>query len=279
MSYQNSSNYTISDNKTCELPQQFMNAQKFFLCFLYFFGKNLLSSILILSLIFCTVFFNFLYIFYKSKTLNKLTIFEKIFFGHAFVDGLTGLIDIPIYYIFYIYGYWPFSNELLKLWVSFDNGLIITTISHMMYISYARLRSIQCPNGYKNEILIKYSYSTMLIFWLVGILIWYPTAHLYGVIEFTNLINFESVYINFVFVFFTWTVPLLIIFYLSIHLFYLIVTIQKKKQHISNENKSKSDIAKEEHVKKCKKIQKLKGFRFKVKGKFIIIMGTFWIQW
>ncbi len=86
----------------------------------------------------------------------------------GFVNGLTGLCDMPFYMICDIMGYWPFGTILGSIWASYDNNINVTTSLHMLYMAYVRLRSVKSPNGYKFELLCRRPWLVMLSFWATG---------------------------------------------------------------------------------------------------------------
>jgi hypothetical protein len=55
------------------------------------------------------------------------------------------------------------------MWVAYDNMQNVVTCTLMMYASYAKLRSIQNPRGFKSEVLLKKPYKVMLIIFITGI--------------------------------------------------------------------------------------------------------------
>ena len=63
-------------------------------------------------LIVLTVVFNAWVIVCMLNNSASRTIFDSIMLGHAIVDFLTGLFDIPLYHIYYTFGYWPLGSLL-----------------------------------------------------------------------------------------------------------------------------------------------------------------------
>ena len=225
---------------------------------------------------------------------------------------MTGVIDIPFYHVHNLFGYWPFNKNLALFWASYDNNINLITSLHMLYASYARLRSIVAPNSYRNEFLMKRPYLVMLGLWIFGLIIWIPITLSYGVIDYTLEINYEPVYLYSIFNLFSWALPLIAIFFLSIYIYSLLHmrNINSKKYYL-NKNLTKNNVQitdskmvwptslimdtnlampelssqayylslpRNEYV-KIKILNYMKSFRLRAPGRFLIIMGTYWIQW
>jgi hypothetical protein len=239
-----------------------------------------------------TIIFNLLVIvlLWFKKT-SKLSVFNKVLIGHAFVDGLTGLISMPLFHISSIFGYWPLPNIIGQLWAIYDSNINITTNLHMLYMSYIRLRSIQSPKHYSNEFLIKSPVLMMLSFWVVSLLTWFIIVLVIGLNEFSLSVAFDrkTQYIQFVIYFIGWFSPLMLILIFSIQIIkYLIIKSKRtsvQRQMINNSrdlmtitNNPTIDTNKTS-INDSKKLRLEKFFRFKPQTIFLIIISTFWLQW
>jgi hypothetical protein len=239
-----------------------------------------------------TFIFNLLVIvlLWFRKT-GKLSIFNKVLIGHAFVDGLTGLIDIPLFHISSIFGYWPLPRIIAEFWAIYDSNINSTTSLHMLYMSYIRLRSIQSPRHYSNEFLIKSPALMMLSFWAVSLLTWFIIVVIIGLNEFSLSVAFDEKtrYIQFAIYFIGWFLPLMLILIFSIQIIkYLVLKSQRttnQRQMINNSrdlmtitNNPTIDTNKTS-INDSKKLRLKKVFRFKPQTIFLIIISTFWLQW
>jgi hypothetical protein len=182
----------------------------------------------------------------------------------------------------------------------------------MLYASYARLRSILDPNNYRNEFLMRRPYLVMLGLWIFGLSIWIPITLSYGVIDYTLEINYDPYYLYSVFNLFSWALPLSAIFFLSIYIYILLHLrkIYSKKYHL-NKNLTKNNVENTDSKRvwptslvvdtnlampeltshayylslprneymKIKILNYLSSFRLRAPGRFLIIMGSYWIQW
>ena len=90
---------SLLNNYTCDVPHQIYTIAEFQKCYVYFANKYKLASALEISLIIGVIFFNSLVIFCMLASSSKKTCFDKILVGYCLVDGVTGIIDIPLYYI------------------------------------------------------------------------------------------------------------------------------------------------------------------------------------
>ena len=147
------------------------NFFELFECYEYHFCQSIISSLLSILLIIGTIISNSLVIMLIKRNSLKLTIFDKILIGHSIVDGLTGLIAMPFYHIYFVFGYWPLGTIIGKLWSSFDNSINTITNVHMLYLSWSRLRSIQYPRSYNAEFLLKRPNLLMVTIWFLSFII------------------------------------------------------------------------------------------------------------
>ena len=167
---------------------------------------------------------------------------------------------IPFFHVAAIFGYWPCGTTLAVLWSIFDNTLNWTTNTHMLYMSYTRLRGIQNPKGFSNEILIQKPTYIMSGLWATGFLIFIPFVLICGMIEYTIKVDYQPFYIQSFVIILIWFSPLFLILVFSIQIMVELSKREKKRGNI---------------VKKIK----LKSFRLTSVTKFQILILTYWIQW
>ena len=258
----NSNQTSSNDLFNCTTPQYFTDLDLFGHCYAYFFLAQTFSSVGQCVLIVGTVSFNSLLIISSWKSSGSNCVFNDILVGHALVDGITGLIDIPLYHIYQRFGYWPLGATLAKLWLAYDGNINITTTMHMMYATYARLRSIMNPQGYKYEALLKKPYLVMGCFWAFGLSIWIPIVFGYGIVDYTNSVNIQPAYIGSIVNLLTWLMPLVAVFIMAI-VFYvkLILIIRRTKEYLP------------------KNMGKWKRYRLAAQFRFLMIVGPFIFQW
>lgn len=165
----NMTNFTYAFN--CSIPQ-YMSMDEFFSCYSKFFQERSAQAMTEISVAVLAFLFNLFVMVSILSQKGKTNKFDTILLGHSIVDGLTGLIDIPLFHIHNFFGYWPLPVWLSTCWSCYDNNINFTTNMHMLYMSYVRLRSIQAPKTYDLEILIKHPWRVMIGFWAFGLGVW-----------------------------------------------------------------------------------------------------------
>lgn len=113
-----------------------------------------------------------------------------------------------------VFGYWPLGRTTALMWAAFDNGINSITNLHMLYMTWARFRSIQAPSSYEKEILARSPKLVCLLIWLAGLLIWTLITFSHGVDEFTTSISFKPS-LEIALIFATWFTPLVAILPIS----------------------------------------------------------------
>jgi hypothetical protein len=168
--------------------------------------------------------------------------------------------------------------------------------------SFARLRSIQCSiTEYRKHFLMAKPILTCLAIWLIGLAIWIPTVLSFGVIEYTLEINYNPFYFISIINFFTWLLPLALIFYYSVKIVIVLCKSDRKRFEIRsitnnvhlaiipvNETTEVDSIESSISIKifsnkltrkLCSIFIGVKYFAIRPQGKFSLIMGSYWFQW
>lgn len=182
----------------CVNNESMQTMAQFLKCLKYFLSKSVLISCIVLSFSFCTFVLNIVVIIFINKLKTHKTVFDKIFIGHSLVDALVGILVIPNYCIYSVFGYWPLGKYLCHFYVSLDYTICHVGILHMVFIAYARLRSLQAPKKYHKEFLIYNAELTMLGLWTISGLLWLPAVNVIINLTFKNnecYFNFNPVYI------------------------------------------------------------------------------------
>ena len=162
-----------------------------------------------------------------------LTIFDKILIGHCIVNGLTGLIDIPIFHIYTFFGYWPFHSFFCYFFASYDNNINTTTSLHMFYITYVRVRSIQAPKTYNKELLMRRPEAVMACIWAFGLGVWTPIILSFGIKDFSCEVNIEMEFLVPLLNILLWFTPLFSILITALVLISLLRKNSQRKSHVS----------------------------------------------
>ena len=256
----------------CDIAQN----EQFFECYQFFFLNNLIESILSWLLIFSTIFANSFVIILIHRNSDKITIFDQILIYHALLDGLTGLIDIPIYHINSIFGYWPLSPIIATLWSIYDASINTAINLNMLYLSWSRLRSIQNPTSYVTEFIFKHSIYVMISIWLVSFLIWTPIVLTSGLNINSLILKINETSQMLLFKLSFWFLPFILIIIVSIIIFYYLKLRQnirdqiRHEQHLQQNNNNNNDKSLFERVFKLK---------FGSHTLFTIMMSIYLVQW
>jgi hypothetical protein len=112
----NSTTFSYSD---CQTSQTITSLENFFICYSFFYNQSPSQSIAQIFLFVGTILVNFLVITLLYVRPIKISIFDQILIGYCLVNGITGIVDIPFYHVWNIFGYWPFGKIPSMLWVSY----------------------------------------------------------------------------------------------------------------------------------------------------------------
>lgn len=252
----------------CSVPQYFSNYSDFAACYRYFSTNQLAKTIGFASLALFITIANILVIISISKSSSQNLIFNQILIGYCVVNGFTGLIDIPLVHFSYIFGYWPLGDTLGYLAVIIDNSLAETTIFHMAYLSYARLRSIIAPGSFRRELLLRHPVILMPFLWILAFVIWTAVVLINGLMPFSMVINYSPPYELVIYSVFFWLLPLFVVLGLCVYLLLLLKRLDSSKKKIMQNNPPKR-YANFKHF----------SIRMDAYKKFQIFSFTFMIQW
>ena len=288
------SNETYVDFRTyCYTPKTFTNLTEYFQCYQLIASEKALISVLELLVAFGAALINTFNIFCLFVGSPKHTCFDEILVGYCLVNGITGYIIIPFFHVCDIFGYWPFGMDSAIVWSTYDNNINWNTAAHMFYASYARLRSLKNPKGYNQELLLKKPFLVMGFIWIFSLGIWGIILAIIGDKPYTLIVNFEPFYLtsifNFPWLFFIVGV-LVLAAMISIFLFEKAAKDKKKRSRkmlnqLSIVETQSTIIGDQPSISgvhsKISKLKKNAGWfrRITPEKKFLIIMGSYWIQW
>jgi hypothetical protein len=203
---------------------------------------------------------------------------------------------VPFFHLQDIFGYWPLPKLLSYFWASYDNNINTTCNLTMLYMCWARYRSVAVPTTFKNEILIKNPKTVMASIWVIGLSIWTPITIRYNNLDFSSNLNYDPVYLQNIFNTLFWFVPLMLILYFSLQIIWILKKRDLKKIQMRNkvragltiatvfakgsliQNEPMANLAaeiKKQHVVSRKK----PSTRWTPQVRFILIILIYWIQW
>jgi hypothetical protein len=261
----------ISNNNSstihCELTQS-LDFNGFKYCYQYLFLQNMTTSILYYLLIITVILFNFLVIYLIKRNSIKLILFDKILIIHCTVNVIRGITNMPFNHIITLFEYWPFDSLSGGIYGSFNSSLNTITNLLMLYLTCARLRKIQYPRTYKQEMLFKNPILISILIWIIGILIWIPVYVFNDIQEFISINHNILSYITLEVL--TWFLPLILILIISCFIFYHFKkrnqsTLPTSNNHTYEMNKSLFEEIFNHHISSH--------------TLFAIIMSFYWIQW
>jgi len=198
----------------------------------------------------------------------KLTLFDKIMIIHCIVNAFRGITIMPLDHIITLFEYWPFDSISGRIYGSLNSSLNTITNLIMLYLTFARLRKIQYPRTYKQEVLFKKPILMSILICIISILIWIPVFVVYD-LEGIDLINHE-VYSYIALEVLTWFSPLILILVISCFIFY----------HFKKRNQSTLSTSNNQTYEMNKSLFEVI-FNYKINSHtlFAMIMSFYWIQW
>lgn len=152
----------------CEIPQEFTTFYAFFVCFQKLFYEKITAYIFIILLMFFIGFLNLLVVVLLLRKRARMTIFDKLIISLCLCDFVIGVIDGPFYSISQMFAYWPLDHTLSILWTILDSGINTVNMSCMLHMTYVRLRSLQAPNTFEREFLIRKPFWTCVVYWIIS---------------------------------------------------------------------------------------------------------------
>ena len=132
-------------------------------CYAYYFNQFIGISVLEILLGLATTISNSILAYRITHYSNYMTIFDRLFLCHSIIDFSVGATDLPIYHIFTLFSYWPFSKLFCTLWSTLDNFFNTITIFLMAFMCWVRIQSIISPNNFQNFLLTKKPFVTVIM--------------------------------------------------------------------------------------------------------------------
>ena len=118
---ENNNNYTyydgLEDYEDCLNGDTMQTFTQFLRCFKYYSYKAGVFSGIVMGISISTALLNMTIILCVIKLKHHKTVFDKIFMGHAIVDFLVGILVIPNYCIYSVFGYWPLGKMFCHLYI------------------------------------------------------------------------------------------------------------------------------------------------------------------
>lgn len=258
-------NTTVELNISCELPQTFVTFNDFFECYKHFFALNLAIACLEISLIGTVALTNLTVIIIIVRKKTVMSIFDKMLTCLLLAYLITSLVDFPFFHIEDLFTYWPFGKVPSLLWAAYDSNINSFVTCLMLYMTYARFKSVMMPLDYSKILILRYPYLVIATLWLSGAAVWIVSVVLFDTFDYSTHISYSphicQLFINGL----VWFLPLLGVYFLSIRIVLKLSEIAKRKStinvHTKHSSSSKRRLVRE------------------AKSKFMIIVVAFLAQW
>jgi hypothetical protein len=187
----------------CSFQQTFYETSYFLKCYGYLCKKNLIQVIFVYILFIGSIVLNSIILIIiilkrRNSILKNKKIFDSIILSQTILNLFNGLINIPVFHIFYLYKYWAFGsgNIFQIIWIIYYESIISIIILHLFYLTYARLRSVQNPNGFNMEKLIIKTKFVIAFMWLICFVVWIAITIGFGPVRDTIKINFKPMFLK-----------------------------------------------------------------------------------
>lgn len=282
---------------SCFTPQDFNSSIEFYDCYQYVLKHKSFFGACGLFLTFSVIIANLVVIVILLRK-NEINMFDQILINHALINGWAGVYNISLQHFVNVFGYWPLGYTTSVVWTLLDRAQHIITGLNMLYLSWTRLRAIESPKNYQNEILMKRPLIVMGTIWFQGYLIWGVVVIKFGVVEYSTEINYDTSgdTINTILFILFWFIPLLATLIIAIKIIaHLRIRSKKRvslgvftrKTRISSavrlesfSSGSNTELREKINLKKIfHKILSFKASSLNAKTKYAIILAIFLSLW
>jgi hypothetical protein len=132
-----------------------------------------------------------------------------------------------------MFGYWPLPKLASYFWASYDNSINTTTNLNMLFMSWARLRSIVEPTKFKDEFLIRRPKMVMAACWALGLAIWTPVTIAFNTEDFSASLEWNPAFLQKIINFLFWFSILFAILVLSAKIIFHLYVRSLRKMYLS----------------------------------------------
>ncbi|VDI17283.1 muscarinic acetylcholine receptor M3 [Mytilus galloprovincialis] len=131
---------------------------------------------------------------------KKLRILNNYFLASLSVaDFAIGLISMPLYTVYVVLGYWPFSSLPCDLWLSMDYVMSNSSALHLVIICVDRYFSVKRPLTYRANRTSKKVVRMIISVWVISSLLWIPLIFAMPYIEGERTVPDTDCYIQFLY--------------------------------------------------------------------------------
>lgn len=251
-------------NHSCQIEHTLDTFFDFLTCYSYHFRTKPAAGIFEILLTISVFSANLTVIIRIQRKRECKQIYDKILTWLTGSYLLTSLIGFPFFHIQSLFGYWPFGEASSVIWTIYDNNTATFVSLLMLYMTFARFRSIHAPMNYLREKIFRFPHLVILLFWISGIVCWTITVVIFRTFPYETHIIYKPHIFQFIINFFIWFLPLLGVYIFAGIILYRLHHIQARKKQMNVSTMISLSVL---------------GEIFNPKSKFMVIIAAFLVQW
>ena len=125
------------------------------------------------------------------------TISNYFLFSLAVADFVIGLISMPLFTVYLLFGYWPMGTLVCNAWLSLDYLVSNASVLNLLIISFDRYFSVTRPLTYRARRTTKRAAFMISCAWVISLLLWPPWIYAWPYIEGRRTVPPTECYIQF----------------------------------------------------------------------------------
>lgn len=126
------------------------------------------------------------------------TISNYFLFSLAVADFAVGLISMPLYTMFTVYGYWPLGPYICDTWLALDYLASNASVLNLLIISFDRYFSVTRPLTYRAKRTTRRATVMIGSAWGFSLLLWPPWIYAWPYIDGERKVRPYDCYIQFI---------------------------------------------------------------------------------
>ncbi|XP_063972488.1 muscarinic acetylcholine receptor DM1 isoform X1 [Diachasmimorpha longicaudata] len=160
--------------------------------------QQVLISVLAIGLSLVTVIGNSMVMIAIRIDKQLQTISNNFLFSLAVADFAIGLISMPLFTVYTVFGYWPFGSIVCDTWLALDYLASNASVLNLLIISFDRYFSVTRPLTYRAKRTPKKAAIMIAGAWGISILLWPPWIYAWPYIEGERTVPKDECYIQFI---------------------------------------------------------------------------------
>ncbi|PNF18549.1 Muscarinic acetylcholine receptor DM1 [Cryptotermes secundus] len=126
------------------------------------------------------------------------TISNYFLFSLAVADFAIGLISMPLFTVYTIFGYWPLGPHICDTWLALDYLASNASVLNLLIISFDRYFSVTRPLTYRAKRTTNRAAIMIGCAWGISLLLWPPWIYSWPYIEGERTVPDRECYIQFI---------------------------------------------------------------------------------